>query len=210
MTEDTRDEDARRREAPGENDERDALDRAISAAMDDALSIEAHEALIERIGAEPEVAARVRAFHAIDAGIRRLADDDAAASESEARHAAGLADLQARIEGASRTRWLRRAAPVVAAAAVAAALVLFVQTSGQRGEEATADIAGAGDPGIEVVLDETLDETLEETLEEELSVALGYGDEIDILPDVRVEDFEVVDQLELLEFLAEQEWEGQG
>ena len=186
--------------------ERDALDRAISAAMDDELPLDEHDALRARIAADPDVAARVRAFHAVDAGVRRLADADLANAGGVDRHAAGLADLQARLAPPGRG-WAHRFAPAAAVFAAAAALVLYLASTGSETPSVTevaplatleaGDAFEWGDP-------------IDEQLEEELSVALGYGEEVDILPDVRVEDLEVVDQLELLDFLAEQDWEGRG
>jgi len=226
MTKDTQD-DARRAldgraesNAPIDRNGSEAVDRAISAAMDDALPPEAFDALRERIAAEPEVAARVRAFHAIDAGIRRLADDAQAGADSTAREEAGFADLQARLARERRVAWFRRGAPVIAALAAAAALFFWLRTgaSDDADSPAMVEVDGSAidlvEPPFDAILasdlDESLDSDLDSDLEAALSVALGYGDQVDILPDVRVEDFEVVDQLDLLDFLAQQDPEGRG
>lgn len=197
MTDDTRD-DRRPEAGDTEREIRDALDRAISDAMDDALPPAEQAALRERIAAEPEVAERVRAFQAVDEAIRDLAEADRAAAETSAVDAAGLADLQARIGGPARGGRSGRWAPAAALVAAAAAAILLWRA----GEETTAHDPAGSTPvaGTE----------LGEQLEEEVSVALGYGEEIEVLPDVPIEDFEVVDQLELLEFLAQREREGRG
>ncbi len=226
MTKDTQDDDRRALDGRVESnalidrDGNEAIDRAISAAMDDTLPPEEFDALRERIAAEPEVAARVRAFHAIDAGIRRLADEALAGADSTARAEAGFADLQARLARERRVAWLRRGAPVIAALAAAAALIFLLRTDASNDAGSPAIVGVDGSP-IDLVepafdellageLEEDLDSDLDPDVEAELSVALGYGDQIDILPDVRVEDLEVVDQLDLLDFLAQQDKEGRG
>ncbi len=191
----------------------EALDEAISAALDDELPAAEAAALRARIAAEPALAARARDFEALDAALRRLAAADASTA-GQARQAgvgagvraeveateAGLAALQARLEPPRRGPW-RRHAPIAGVLAAAAALALWLRSVAPvpnplAGLGAVADSGSAPAAGVEG----------------EVAVETGgaEGDDVEVLPGVPLEDFELVDQLELLDFLVERQAEGHG
>ena len=202
-------------------DTNDRLDALLSAAMDDELTTTEREELDRRLASsdpnEQEAAsarARRSELEGVDEALRRLA---AAEPMSDASIDAGLETLQARL-AASRVGsrvglrgswkpWAWAAVAAVAAGLVWPALTTPPTTppTTPRHDASpepslvessravpTRDAAEALDAGA-LIEDETLDQ---------LEFALGYGDEPLYLPGVSAEDFDVIDQLELLDLLS--------
>jgi len=197
--------------------ELDAVDALISAAMDDELDQAGREELEGLIAADPAVAARVRAFHQVDSVVRGIGRNEL---EPE-RLAAGYASIEERLgigAGARPPLWRRPAFGL----ALAAAAVLLLYLSGAT-ESARPGLAEGDAPPNVAVLDEIADDLpnslphgdapLEEESLDAFAVALGYAEGPDgtsPVPGLPMEDFEIIDQLELLEYLAAREAEGRG
>jgi anti-sigma factor RsiW len=165
--------------------------------------------------------------------------DDAELETGWARLRSRLAlASEARGPGIGARRWPVGVA-VAAAAALAVALLLSRSDRGVEsptpGDAPTRVATTAsghraletpGDPPLEASGDrppeasagrpvETLDapvalDALESELGDELVLAIGYGDELSEVGSIPNEDFEVIERLELLDFLLEQSSEGQG
>jgi len=197
--------------------ELDAVDALISAAMDDELDQAGREELERLIAADPAVAARVRAFHQIDSVVRGVGRNELEPEQL----AAGYASIEERLgigAGARPPLWRRPAFGL----ALAAAAVLFLYLSGAS-ESARPGLAKGDAPPNVVVLDEppggapddlpSEEAPLEEESLDAFAVALGYAegpDGVSPVPGLPMEDFEIIDQLELLEYLAAREAEGRG
>ena len=196
----------------------DPIDVLLSAGMDDALSAD-ERAELDGLLAQDGVASRAEAFEEVDAALRSLAEDQADEPAAEARIAASLETLRERLDWAeeaparpeaTKTVWLRPATYLGSGLAAAAAAMLFFavgagdQTrspSGDVEERAglTASLAeGSGDAGSE---------------DEAIMTALGYAEWAGDLSELGLaspEDLEIVEQLELLDFLVAQAAEGRG
>lgn len=202
----------------------DPVDALLSAGMDDALSA---EEWAERDGllGQDAVASRAAAFEDVDAALRSLAEEQAGEPGEAARIAASLEVLRERLdwpeEGpaapeatelrqVTKRDWLRPAAYFGSGLAVAAAAMLFLtvgagdetrsprEVDEERNGLAAAIVEGAGDAGSE---------------EESMVTALGYAEWAGDLSELGLaspEDLEIVEQLELLDFLAARETEGRG
>ena len=155
------------------------IDGLISAAMDGELEAVERAELDHLIATDSSVAARVQALHRVDEELRELGREavDGLALEE------GFDALRARIavDRAARPRWL------VAPIAAAAAFFLFLSVS-PRPEGIVPEV-GADDPLSDA----------------ELALALGYvegpegGSPLSGIP---LDDFEIVEQLELLDYLS--------
>jgi len=153
------------------------LDADLSALADGELDEARARELRARIAAEPRLAARLRAFEELRASVRAL-PAPALPADLEAR-------LAARLAAETPSRMSRRAwrAPAFAAAAIAAALVLYLAVRRPPSPpEVPATAAG-----------ERVAEELAAASDEELAIAL----ELELLADL-----EVIDRLEVLERLA--------
>ena len=173
-------------EAVGGNEEKERLDLLLSAALDDELDASEREELGRRLAAEPEAVHRGASLAAVDERLREAASGSPTLSEDQLE--SGLAALQHRLES-QRAEGVKPTAPRDALAeprrpgrswlppillATAAALALYLAVPGtDRFEGAVED---------ESVL---------------LSQALGIEDEPPL-----AEDLEVIEKLDLMEFLA--------
>ena len=213
---------SRRDEGRGDlhESDRERLDALISAAMDGSIEDADRIWLEERLAADDEAVARARAFDRVDAELRTLAE---APSLSEERLAAGFERLRSRLQGPSvesggvaaenpefdgphRGRpgvWRRRWVPALIAAAAALALYLILPGV-ERGSE-----SGGGDSRVGIPADEGIDDTIEFAenieLDEELSLVLGYGEDPFDLDEATIDDLEIIEQLDLLDFLSARE-----
>jgi len=212
----------------------DRLDRLISASLDGEIDLEDRVWLEDRLTRDPTARARMEAFGHVDTEVRRLAD----ASVGEERLAAILADLRSRLEeesvgasdgrnempsgtapvpGAGRFSFLPRWVPAFAAAAAAIVIYLLLPGS-EGGSEAPAssiemveipvDATGPEEPDSDRNADADLELDLD--LEEGLSVVLGYGEDPYAGDEPSVDDLEVIEQLDLLDFLSSREAAGRG
>lgn len=182
----------------------------------------AREAL-QRLAAEDEaVAERIRAFERVDAGVRALADDPSL----DRRLAANFETLKARLDAARSSggggvanpgpaRWFRkRAVPVLVAAA--ALLALYFGLSGPSPSTRSplepspafpsiARSTGSGTPDEASSPGTREVGSVEPEFDEELVWALGYVEEDsrgELVPNEWVEDLEIIEQLEVLDFLS--------
>lgn len=183
-------------------DERDRVDALISAAMDDELDAAGREELRTRQANDPEVAERVRTFHRIDAGLRGLGSERI----PDALLETNLDALHQRLGTHDRESSLVRPVVLPMALAAAAAIVLYLAfadgTPDTREEALARDTRPASEAVIDVV-----------PFDEELAVALGYGEAIDgpsPVPGIPMDDFEIIEDLDLLDFLARREAGGPG
>lgn len=195
-------------------------DLLLSASLDDEVGLEESEELESlRAQAEPDTAERERAFREVDEGLRALAAeplDDARLSGSLATLDARLRDREARgtlddtsVFGSGARRM---AVGLAAAAAVVFYLILPsieppIEETGsvvdRRGGDAAMDDY-AFEAGDEAARVESADAV------EDLVLAIGYGEENGELGVIMGDDFEVIEQLELLDYLLALEREERG
>lgn len=187
-----------------EGTDSDRIDQLISAAMDDELDAAERAEFDALLASDPEVAARVRAFHRVDSELRNLGTDAISAE----RLAAHFESLRFRLDAeAPRSPWRHPALPFVVATAAALAIYLAVPTAERVPLPSQEPLATSIDSPAEQTL------PWDEPLDEEMAVALGYGEAmegISPVPGVSMEDFEIIEDLDLLDYLAQQESEGQG
>ncbi len=212
----------------------DRLDRLISASLDGETTPEDRAWLDEQLARDPAARARLEAFGRVDAEVRRLAES----AIGEERLASLFASLRSRLEAGSvgsadppgerfpdRARGVParsfRVRPWIPALAAAAAMLLYlllpgpgvdsrrttpsietveVPVDGMTPESVDSDPV----PGSNFALDLDLD------LEEGLSVVLGYGEDPYAGEEAPIDDLEVIEQLDLLDFLASRETAGRG
>ena len=183
--------------------DQDPIDAWLSAAMDDELGVEEREALEARIARDESAAARARAFHEVDATLRAIArtPEDSARLEGDyqalrARIAAGdhVGDGSGGPGRRMSVLW-RPGRVATFAGAAAAALALYVVVLGPE----SIPQAGSGEgPG------------------QELARASGDAgapearDAASAISSISSEDFDVIEQLDLLDYLAVRQTEGQG
>lgn len=217
----------------------DRLDYLLSVEMDDELEPAEREELDRLLMAHPEAGRRRGRLESVDTLIRTIATQpgvgevEGSAAETDAMEAdldrrwaslqesLGRPDPMPTVEASGRRRASARWAPALAAAAaaaVAAFLVLprvlpggsFLESAsvpsrssldtepGTRGgvrQDASAEAwSGVDDPIVLAVVFELDDE----------------DDSIEILDPVSAEDLEIIERLELLEFLAARQTEGRG
>jgi len=204
------------------------LDLLLSASLDDEVGADERAELANlRAGAEGETAERERAFREVDEELRALAGeplDDAQLSNS-------LADLDAHLEarregreasgassdpsgfGAGPGLGARRLAiGLAAAAAVVFYLIVPSVEPPVEGTDSFPD-ARAVDPGVDAfAIDEGDDPSdfEEGDAVEDLVLAIGYGEENAEIGVIMGDDFEVIEQLELLDYLIALDGEGRG
>lgn len=214
-----------KREAKREAKVVDRLDALLSARMDDDLTPDELFELEALIAGDPDHAARVLAFEKVDTQLRSLAeasiDEDSLATAYDGLRARlkirGLGESgtdQSSRPPANRTDPRKNSSgrPVIPLLlAIAAALVLYLVVSTSRlsppvpvdeagdlaatsngdfGEDlATADLKA----GSELALD----------VEDELILVLGYGNEMSELQGITRDDLDVIERLELLDFLSD-------
>ena len=200
------------------------LDARISAWLDGEASEAEARALAELVASDPEVAARVRTLSGVDDLLRGLPTPspsaDLRARLAERIGASGAGDVMP-----LRRRPLRWAIPAAAALAAGIAIYLGVRTSTPEGVIPRAPVApdppiarderspppseaptpgAASEPPVEIaegpgiapdaVEPEPGPDAVEiEAEDAELALAIDYE---------RLRDFEIIDQLELLEVLA--------
>jgi anti-sigma factor RsiW len=196
------------------------LDYLLSVGLDGELDPAEREELDRLLADHPEAADRRESFETIDAFVKSIGsqpDSGAGIGDTESRLDAGLASIHARIEGTraepmdefERRRtpsWL----PSIGLAAAAAMAVYFVVPSGPTIPNGSPDSTGSapssqhadGSPPTRPVDDPIALAVVFEVDED--------SDTIGFIDSMSADDFEIIEQLELLEFLAAHEEEGRG
>lgn len=210
---------------PQRSAEQEAFDARVSAAIDGALDPAARAALEREIAADPALAARAQALHDVDAGLRTLAADPIAADRLErnfealqARLGSPAAAVFANTADTANTAdaanpalrgWLRRAGVPILTAAAAAAAVLYLWLPRSADPGATPAPARMAGAASEVEKGGASARPSDEAV----AIALGYGEDPatwQLAPGVPIDDLEIIEELELLEYLATHETEGRG
>jgi len=188
------------------------LDYLLSVDLDGELEPGEREELERLLTDHPEAAERRASFESIDAVVKNLGERPMTGSgigEAQSRLDAGLASIQARIEEASAApvdelaRRRRRTPgwiPSIGLAAAAAMAVYFVVPNGPTIPTETSGVPSTDrsdlvDPPIALAVVFEVDED---------------ADTIAYIDSMSPDDFEIIEQLELLEFLAAREGEGRG
>ena len=223
------------KQANGDMDK--SLDLLLSASIDDELEAGEREELGRALANDPAAADRRARFEAVDEALRTLATSPASESELAAGLVAiraRLADENPRSpykssgrqdggpQSGSRGRRMRSRVPALALAAAAAWLIYLVLPGRQLPGEPASDSAVHRDAGVDSHAAETSDAIATAFEEQPLALAdaqtlltLIFGLDEDsegtgTRDALSAEDFEVVEQLELMEFLAAREMEGRG
>lgn len=182
----------------------DRLDALLSARLDDELTSEERDELERLLADHPEYASRANAFEAVDAGLEALA----AASAEDEDLASAYQGLRARLDliqpaQSQVTRLNRSVVPLLLAAAAAILFYLVLPMRPPTREVpvvvATADNRAGDREG---------DSDLDAQLEDELVLVLGYGDEMSEITGITSDDLDVIEQLDLLDFLSTREVAG--
>ncbi len=190
----------------------DRDEEIISAGLDDELESEDQERLAARLSEGGEFEARVRSFRRVDDRLQSLGLE----SISEERLAATFASLRVRLgldasessadgilhdepdandeQGRGRRRFF-----FAALAAAAALLLYWVFPTSEPSPEMPSLLAGVVDPELD---DEASVMGVMSAIEEELVLALGYGNELSELDAISNEDLDVIERLDLLDFLS--------
>jgi anti-sigma factor RsiW len=156
----------------------DVSDEELSALIDGELEPEHAAALRERLGREPALARRLAGFERVDAALRALpALQPAASAQAELRARVGRVGVDGRSPRIAAAGQPRFWAG--AAIAAAATGIVFLLLPGSLPEE----------PAL-------ADATLAEATEEEIGIALHFE---------TLAEFDVIEDLELLELLDELE-----
>jgi hypothetical protein len=205
----------------------DRLDAFLSARMDDDLTPDEVFELEALIASDSDHAARALAFEKVDAQLRSLAE----ASIDEDSLATAYAGLRARLKigglaereteessgppanrGDPRKNSLGR--PVIPLLlAIAAAFVLYLVVPTSRlwpplPVDEAGDLAATsnGDFGEDIAFaDPKAGSELALDVEDELILVLGYGNEMSELQGITRDDLDVIERLELLDFLSDRE-----
>ncbi len=183
----------------------DRLDFLLSARLDDELTDEERAELEGLLADHPESAARASAFDEIDAGLESLA----AESAGDEALTAAYHGLRARLgfEASVKSETSRPSRPFVPLLFAAAAALLFYlvlpmrpPTTGEATEEAINEPAL-----VDLAEDREGDTGLDVLLEDELVLVLGYGEEMSEINGITSDDLDVIEQLDLLDFLSTRE-----
>ena len=201
----------------------DRLDALLSARMDDDLTPEERVELEALITNDPDYAVRALAFEKVDAQLRSLAE----ASIDEDRLADAYAGLRARLaigeldetdpgrtSGQPTSRIDLRSnslggpvIPLLLAIAAAFILYLVVPAAPPSHVDEPGDLATASNGAFSDIDEDFADVDLDVArgVEDELILVLGYGDEMSVLQGITRDDLDVIEQLELLDFLSDRE-----
>jgi len=201
------------------------LDYLLSVELDDEIEPAEREELDRLLRDHPEAADRRASFESIDAFVKNIAEQPAtggATGEAQSRLEAGLASIQARIEKASaepvdelaqRRRRMPSWIPSIGLAAAAAMAVYFVVPTGPKIPTKASDpassssssqpLAGVPSTGGSDFVDNPIALAVVFEVDED-------SDTIAFIDSMSPDDFEIIEQLELLEFLAAREGEGRG
>jgi hypothetical protein len=210
----------------GERDEeqaeiRDRQDAMISAGLDGELEREDRERLDELLASSDEYSARARSFQRVDEELRSLV----AGSMAGERLATTFASLRARLEvarseraetsaleGVSSTAAERRRRWGLSSAfAAAAALVVYLVLPATKPvTEEPFSLAEGAIPVADGTDAADAADSAREGLEEDLALVLGYGDETSEINAISNDDLDVIERLELLDFLSAREMEERG
>jgi hypothetical protein len=195
--------------------------------MDDALTPDERVELEALLASDHDHAARARAFEEVDAQLRSFAEE----SVDEDRLATTYNGLRARlaIDGlkqsdgvtssrphpdASEAREYSLGGPMIPILLAAAAVFIFyVVVPGAPStplssapESAFLAAAPVGElDGIDEELGSELDSYSDAFFEDELILVLGYGDEMSELQGITRDDLNIIERLELLDFLSDRE-----
>jgi hypothetical protein len=177
----------------------EAVDALLSALLDGALSTAEREDLEARLAREPALAARLDRLRGVDDVLRGLASE--ALSDRDPK--AGLDRLERRLESAPAGGPGPWRGPLALGLAAAAAWILYLGLSSDASAppsdlEPHSAVARSMDPA---------------QLDEGLAIGLGDAEDPDVLllvPELIVEDLEIIERLELLEYLAARDGEGHG
>jgi len=197
----------------------DRLDSLLSARLDDELTREELAELETLLAAHPEYAERARTFDELDVRLKAIAEE----SGEDVRLAVNLDGLRARLgfdvssesgeptsaanverepgDGSSQGVISLLGRPVVPLLLAAAAAILFylVLPMGPPATEESSVLAETSG------LDGDADAELDAYLEDGLVLVLGYGDEMSEMTGITSDDLDVIEQLDLLDFLSTRE-----
>ena len=217
--------------SPGE-DRTDAsplarLERLLSASIDGELDPAEREELASLVAERPEAEARRARLEAVDALLREVAADAAPPADPEV----ALAELRERVArrgpgvpGGARRRGPRRAAvwaPALVAAAAAALVIYWTRSASsppapepERAEGGFAARPSGAEGPSGVALDPS-GEGADAPLDDPLALAwvLGIAEDSEAtqgLEGLSNEDLEIIEQLELMEYLAARDVGGRG
>jgi anti-sigma factor RsiW len=201
------------------------LDYLLSVDLDDELEPAEREELDRLLTDHPEAAARRARFESIDAFVKNIAEQPATGSttgEAQSRLEAGLTSIQARIEEAGaepvdelaqRRRRTPSWIPSIGLAAAAAMAVYFVVPNGPTIPPNGSDSAPASSSSQP--LGDGPSTARSDFVDNPIALAVVFevdedSDTIAFIDTMSPDDFEIIEQLELLEFLAAREGEGRG
>lgn len=177
----------------------EAVDALLSALLDGVLSPAEREGLEARLLREPALAARLDQLRDVDDVLRGLASE--ALSDRDPK--AGLDRLAKRLEAAPAEGPRSWRGPLALGLAAAAAWVLYLGlSSGASAPPVVTEPQGAAARPMDPP-----------QLDEDLVIGLGDAEDPDVLllvPELVVEDLEIIERLELLEYLAARDGEGHG
>jgi anti-sigma factor RsiW len=186
------------------------LDYLLSAAIDEELDAAEREELDRLLAMRPDASRRRAALESANALVQAVADRPELAADDD-RIDRGLADVRARIAASNSTpidelSERRRTRPSWFAslplAAAAALVVYFVLPEGSIPPGLTPAVAPpAGEQ--RPLIDDPIALAVVFELDED-------AESIDFIDTMSAEEFEIIEQLELLEYLAARDGEGRG
>lgn len=190
----------------------DRDEEIISAGLDDELEPEEQVRLAARLSEGGEFEARARSFRRVDdrlqsLGLESISEERLAATFARLRVRLGLdssesstdAPLDDESDANDAPRRGRRRFFFAALAAAAALLLYWVFPTLEPSPETPSRFARVGDPELD---DEASMMGVMSAIEEELVLALGYGNELSELNAISNEDLDVIERLDLLDFLS--------
>lgn len=199
------------------------LDYLLSVELDDELEPAEREELDRLLTDHPEAADRRASFESIDAFVKSIGAQPARGAgidDAQSRLDTGLASIRARIgeanappadELARRRRPTPSWIPSIGLAAAAALAVYFVVPSGPTIPTGAPDSSLSASQQVADVPSTAGMELVENPIA--LAVVFEVDDDSDamgLIDSMSPDDFEIIEQLELLEFLAAREGEGRG
>ena len=185
------------------SDPNERIDALLSAEIDGELTAD-ERAELDAASRGPETGSRARlaerrvTLARVDETLRAFAAGEVL---DEAEVDAGWHAIESRIGAAGAPRRRSVAAIGWLAAAAAAAIAWWVGVDGWR--STAREATGEEEAPVIVRRTPSVPEIapLDPSLADELELSLGYGDEAAYLPGVPAADFEIIDQLELLDLL---------
>ena len=205
------------------------LDYLLSVELDGELATAEREELDRLLADHPEAADRRASFESINAVVKNIGEQpagNAGMGEAESGLDAGLASIRARIEEANATptdELAQRRRPIpgwipsIGLAAAAAMAVYLVVPDGPTIPTGALDPISS-DPSSTLSWQRVADVPSTagmDLVENPIALAVVFevdddSETIGFIDSMSPDDFEIIEQLELLEFLAAREGEGRG